>query len=319
MTIRLLPVLALSLLLAGCTPPGGAPRSAADSEKAAAAQNAADNGNFEEAVASYNALIAASPRVMENYLELAILYRKMEQPAQAVATMQKAREKEPKSARVLTHLGYAYMDNGQPQQAADAFAEAITIIPNNPSAHNGRAIALDNLGDNRGAQAAYRAALALSPPNQADIENNLAMSLILSGDYPAAVALLEPLAKGEESNETIRQNLALAYGMKGDTKKAMAMNLKDLTQAQAKQNMRFYEQYRKQLKKPGKAAPAAKKKAASTPVAPLSPQEVIDTLAPEETAAPATAATPAVIPVTGTALQTRGASEDSSDAPSKRR
>ena len=52
---------------------------------------------------------------------------------------------------------------------------------------------------------------------------------------------------GEGDNRTVRQNLALAYGLNGQDDKALALNLKDLSPERAKENMRFYEAYRKRL------------------------------------------------------------------------
>lgn len=310
--IRLVTTSVLCLLLVACAPAGQ--RSAKDSEQAASAQKLESEGNFIGAVGIYNKLIADSPTVLENYLELAILYRKAEQPQQAVAVMQKAQAQAPKNARVLTHLGYAYMDSEQPQQAEEAFKQAIAIVPGNPSAHNGRAIALDNMGEHAAAQESYRAALTLLPPNAADIQNNLAMSLILTRDYDGAIELLEPLVESDDANETMRQNLALAYGVKGDTKKAIAMNLKDLTQAQAKQNMKFYEQFRKQLKKKPGAAKAPKTSKAAKALRPEQEPAPAPTMPVARETPPVTAAP---VALGATTMQT--GEVDSGHAPASKR
>jgi len=151
---------------------------------------------------------------------------------------------------------YALIDT-RPQEAAALFDKLIAQKPDDALAYNGKAVALDHSGNHASAQALYGQALKLSPDSPS-IKNNLAMSMILNGQTKGAIALLEPLAN--QGNKTIRQNLALAYALNGDKKKALAINQEDVSPEEAKENMRFYEEYAKQRKKhsfsPAPAAPA---------------------------------------------------------------
>jgi Flp pilus assembly protein TadD len=212
------------------------------------------SGNYVDASKVYEKLIDSDKDNIDHYLELAKLYRKLGQNPQAVIVLKQAQSIKPNDTRITQQLGFALLGAGQPDIAKDVFENWLKTQPENPSAYNGKAIALDYLGDHMGAQAAYRKALGFSPANMLDIQNNLAMSMILAGQWSEAINLLEPLVQNG-GNKTMRQNLALAYGLKGDKKNALALNERDLSPEKAKENMRFYENYLKRLKKGGRVPP----------------------------------------------------------------
>ncbi|MBY0407471.1 MAG: hypothetical protein K2Q01_07245, partial [Rickettsiales bacterium] len=99
----------------------------------------------------------------------------------------------------------------------------------------------------------YQQGLTFSPDSIA-LRNNLAMSLILYGEPKKAIPLLESLHEQNTANQTVRQNLALAYGLSGDSKKALELNLKDLPEQEAEENLRFYRTYMQKYKKPSRNA-----------------------------------------------------------------
>lgn len=258
---KLLASVALVALLAGCGDKDG-DLSEKDRGLMAMAHSLRDGGHLKEAANVYSQMAASSSGSVDAHLELASIYRKMNQVPDAITTLEKARILQPRNVRVINALGNAHIAAKQPESAIHIFDEGIRIDESNAASYNGKGIALDNLERHDQAQAQYRKALALKPTNAADITNNLAMSLILSSHFDEAVDLLEPLMDQPTTSKTMRQNLALAYGLKGNSQKALDMNLKDLKPEQAKENMRFYEHYRKQLKP---AVPRSKKKETVVP------------------------------------------------------
>jgi Flp pilus assembly protein TadD len=215
------------------------------------ADTMAKNGSTEDAIKLYEQLVTTNGRNLDYHLELARLYRSIDRLPQAIAVLEKAYSVDDDDVRVRKQLGFALLAAGQNEAALELFSRWVEDEPKSADALGGYAMALDYKNDHTAAQAAYQKAIALSPANAMDIKNNLGMSYILAGKWSAAIDLLEPLVKAG-AGKTTRQNLALAYGLKGDKKKALAMNLKDLPEAKAKENMRFYEEYLKRLKKGGR-------------------------------------------------------------------
>lgn len=175
-------------------------------------------------------------------------------PQATLESLQKALEQTPDDPRVLSQLGYALVAADRPEDAVAAFDRLIVLNPKNPAAYNGKAVAFDHAGNHLAAQELYQQALKLSP-DSVNIQNNLGMSLILNGQIEQAIALLQQLNDIPGAGKTVRQNLALAYGIHGDKDKALALNLKDLPEDEAKENMRFYEEYVKQRKLTASDAP----------------------------------------------------------------
>jgi tetratricopeptide (TPR) repeat protein len=144
--------------------------------------------------------------------------------------------------------GYALIDAGKPEEAVTLFDRIIAEKPENAAAYTGKGVAFDYAGNHLAAQELYKRALSLSP-DSVSIRNDLAMSLILNDQCDEAITLLEELNAQHPGNKTVRQNLALAYGLNNESKKALALNLQDLTPDQAHENMKFYKEYARRLKK----------------------------------------------------------------------
>jgi Flp pilus assembly protein TadD len=237
--------------------------SSSDKERTIAlAEQLKKQGNLAEAAAMYGQALQQSPDSLPIALELSSIYRRIGQPQQSLALMTEAQKREPDNADVLVQLGYALVDSGQPEQAIAVFEQLSAISRNNPAAYNGKGVAFDKAGNHVVAQDMYRHALQLKP-GAVNIQNNLAMSMILNDQVDEAIELLEPLSHEHAENKTIRQNLALAYGIKGDKQKALSLNMQDLSQEQAKENLRFYTDYAKQRQSNKKTAA---KRAAPPPV-----------------------------------------------------
>ncbi len=136
-------------------------------------------------------------------------------------------------------LARAQLQMNQPAQALALIDRAIAMAPANPHILIGRGVALDRLGRHPEAQASYRAALAITPRSIA-ARNDLALSLALSGRSDEAIAILSPIARSADATAADRQNLAFIYGLKGDGSAALALSRVDLDEATAQANAQFF-------------------------------------------------------------------------------
>ena len=122
---------------------------------------------------------------------------------EALTSLQRARELEPRSWEVYSLLGVAH-------DSREEFERAIE---------------------------SYRSALELSPGNEV-VLNNMALSTAQAGDIDGAIALLRPLiATNRSSSARIRQNLAILYGFKGNLKELEALGRMDLNEEMVRRNL----------------------------------------------------------------------------------
>lgn len=149
-------------------------------------------------------------------------------------------------SEILRKQGNALVQKGDIREAIAVYDKLLEIDPQNPLVYNGKAVAFDYSGNHLAAQDIYKAGLAFDPDSLI-IKNNLAMSLILNHQLDQAIILLESIAHVKDPNVSalniIRHNLALAYGVSGDQQKANKLNLHDLTEEQARENIEFYKNY----------------------------------------------------------------------------
>jgi Flp pilus assembly protein TadD len=243
LSMRTLPILAL-MLLAACQPQDASDAALNEQDKAGlqAAEAARQSGDLAKAGKLYEQLAARDDSSAAVYIAMASNYRRMGKPQEAAATLRKAQTRYPGDPKLLSQLGYALIAAKKPEEAVLVFDELIAMQPDNASAYNGKAVAFDHAGNHVAAQEIYQKALSLAPSSTA-IRNNQALSLILSDEIDEAIARLEPLTRSSSATATMRQNLALAYGLKGNRERARELNLKDVSEQQANENLRFYEKY----------------------------------------------------------------------------
>lgn len=142
---------------------------------------------------------------------------------------------------VLRETAHGLMEAGNNDGAILVYDQIIGLVPEDALAYNGKAVALDNLGEHEAAQQIYAQALELAP-DYTPIKNNLAMSYILSKQADAAIDLLQPIVDAGDDNKVVRHNLAMAYGVAGEKKKALELNMVDMSKKQALANQSVYDQ-----------------------------------------------------------------------------
>ncbi len=201
-------------------------------------------GDLRGAEDLYKQAIAQSNGSIEAHLALSRLYLENNELQFAEETLADAKRIKPLDSEVNLRLGKIRIGQGRPQEAIALFEEGLKDKPRQPDLLNARGVALDMLGRHEEAQSTYRSALQLDEKVTPLVKNNLAMSYIMAGSYERAIELLEAV-EGMEGAPVMRQNLALAYGLKGDMEKAREWAGRDLSDEQIKQNIAFYQNYRK--------------------------------------------------------------------------
>ncbi|MGL4313036.1 MAG: tetratricopeptide repeat protein [Sphingomonas sp.] len=142
--------------------------------------------------------------------------------AAAVAAAENAVRWQPQQAGYRTLLGQSYLTAGRFVSARDAFADALTLNPD-----DGRAalsLALAQIAT--GSWEAARATLAAHAEHIPAADRGLAIAL--AGDPAAAIDVLTAAARAEGAEAKTRQNLALALALAGRWTESRAVAALDL-------------------------------------------------------------------------------------------
>lgn len=202
-----------------------------------------ESGNERAAISILRNQTKEEAASAEDFIKLAKTLQKVGSNAEAVATMQRAQAKFPEDSEVMFQLGRAYIAAGSFKDAVHTMDMLTAMEPDNAMAYNAKAVAFDKAGNHFAAQEIYEIALNIDPES-VPIRNNLAMSYILDENARKAIDLLESLhEQSGGGNRKVRHNLALAYGLSGKKDKAITIAQEDLSDKEAKENLRFYEHY----------------------------------------------------------------------------
>ncbi len=145
----------------------------------------------------------------------------------AVAFAERAVELEGRDAGHRMLLGQAYLAVGRFQSAEQAFADTLTLNPENERAALNLALAQVALGKNDAAQSTlgdYRDKLAAA---------DFGLAMALAGNPQEAVRVLEFATRAPDATAKTRQNLALAYALAGKWTNAKVMAVQDITPDEA--------------------------------------------------------------------------------------
>jgi Flp pilus assembly protein TadD len=219
----------LALLAGGCSNIG--------SRDTTGSVGAANTGSLETLGARY--------RQNPNDADAAIAYaqelRANDQRAQAVAVLEQASIRNPRSMPLLGAYGRALTDTGQYQQALATLERAHT--PDNPDWRilNVQGAVLDQMGRHAEAQRHYASALKIRP-NEASVLSNLGLSYMLTKDLKNAEATLRRAVAQPDAGPKVRQNLALVVGLLGRFEEAEKITSADLPESEAAANVAYLRQ-----------------------------------------------------------------------------
>ncbi len=106
-----------------------------------------ENGQFEEAIAEYEAALALEPDHVSALTNLGVAYYNTEQFEQAIAQYQEALQKAPDDAAVRSNLAAAYVRVGALDTALQEYQRAVELEPDLAQAHFGLAVVYIEMGD----------------------------------------------------------------------------------------------------------------------------------------------------------------------------
>lgn len=200
------------------------------------------SGNPAAAVEILQARIAEEDATPDDFFKLSDSLQNLGAYDNSIQVMEKAHQKFPEDTKVLYQLGRAYINADRTRDAVHIMDMLIAMEPDKGTGYSAKGVAFDRAGNHFAAQEIYAMGLRVDPQSLA-LQNNMAMSFILDGRSKEAIDILEHLNKQYADQPKIRHNLALAYGLTGQGKKAMELGLQDLTEQQARENLKFYAHY----------------------------------------------------------------------------
>ena len=193
------------------TPGGGGGEASADERKKAEARIAAvkanfeagvqasNAGNFDEAIAKFNAVLAEAPKCVECYTNIAAVHMRKKEYDQAEAVYKKAIEIDPSSYQAYSGLANLYNTQKKFDQAAEASAQAQKLgaaAPGGASASSvfNQGVIAWNASKIADAKKAFEEAVKLDP-KLADAHYWLGMANLNEGKMPDAAKSFEEYLK----------------------------------------------------------------------------------------------------------------------------
>jgi tetratricopeptide (TPR) repeat protein len=189
----------------------------------------ANNGQSDEAIASYRKAIELDPRYAGAHNNLVNALVDKGRVDEAIASCRKALELDPKNAAAHLNLGNALRAKGQVDAAIASYQKALELDPKHARAHNNLgAILCDIKRDYDRAIASFRTAIALDP-KEADVHRNLGNALYFGkGQVDAAIASYQKAIALDPKFARAHNNLGDALSRKGQVDAAIASYQKAL-------------------------------------------------------------------------------------------
>lgn len=227
--LRIIAVAALALTASGCLS-----RQAADVTGSIGTPQAETQAR--QAVQTWGQRFEANPGDPRAALNYARALRTLDQRAQALAVLQQAAIKNPRSHEIMGAYGKSLADVGRFKEAAAVLARAHT--PEKPDWRilSAQGAVADQSGDHVQAQQYYEAALKIVP-GEPTVLSNLGLSYALSKRLPEAERALTAAARHPNADQRVRQNLALVLGLQGKFDAADSVLRQALPPEEARANL----------------------------------------------------------------------------------
>ena len=175
---------------------------------------------FEEAASLYEKILAAYPESPTSYINLALVYARLNQFDRAVEILEKGLAKRPDSLLLLSRLGHTYLVMGRLKKSLDVWQRVLHLDPNYFDALLSSGWILDLMGDKEAARKFYEKAMEIEPENKF-LRQNLALNLATTGNIDEAIRIYEKLAADYPEDNEIWQDLGIAYGYAGKINEAI--------------------------------------------------------------------------------------------------
>jgi tetratricopeptide (TPR) repeat protein len=171
-------------------------------------------GNYQEAVASYQRELAVDANDPRALTALGVAFEKAGDSQQATDTYEKAITRNGEQIDARFDLGRLELNHDDAPHAEQQFRTILEQEPDDAGAHSGLGLALLKEQKPDAAQAEFQRALALNPQDAAALDGSAQLA-IASGDPAHAVDLLESAIKQDGRNAEMREHLAMAYAQTG--------------------------------------------------------------------------------------------------------
>jgi protein O-GlcNAc transferase len=181
----------------------------------------AQNGQFEEAVASFQEALLLQPESAAAHNNLGNLFVEQGRLADAVNSFRQALRYKPDFASAHSNLGEALRRQGHLEDAVIFFREALALSPRYAHAHNNLAMALQAQGKLDAAIESYRLALKCMP-GYTQAYCNLGTALMEQGNLDEAAASLSKAIDLKPDYVEAICNLGSVLSKKGRTDLALA-------------------------------------------------------------------------------------------------
>lgn len=185
-------------LAAAC---GGNPEQAARDTQALldSAQAALDQGQYDKAVADFQAALARS-KSLEGYFGLGNALTNLGRIDEAIAAYQEALRINPNHIPTLSNLGVAYYQQGRLREAQDTFRKVLSLNPDDAETHYLLAAALIQAGDLAAAEQELTRALELKP-NLPEARFGMGVLRRLQGRTDEAIREFEAFLQGPPAQD----------------------------------------------------------------------------------------------------------------------
>lgn len=205
------------------------------------AEDAKKNNDFSSAAKLESQIVSLDVNDIDSFINLSKTLKKQGQKGEALSLLQTAEKLKPTDEKIQFEVAKSLIDN---EKYSDAITKLQTIKTiRTKDYYNALGISYDATGQHKIAQETLKEGLKIAP-NDGLLLNNLALSYILEMRYNEAIKILEELVKRPDALPKYRQNLALAYGFNSQGDKAYELLTKDLPEKEAKENLKFYKEYR---------------------------------------------------------------------------
>jgi len=220
---------------------GGCSLTSRDTTASVAAQTPTNEAEWRRSLDVLGAKYRENPNDADTAIAYARALRATDQRAQAVAVLEQASIRNPRSMLLLGSYGRALAEAGQYKQALETLNRAHT--PDNPDWRilNAQGAVLDQMGRHGEAQRYYASALKIIP-DEPSVLSNLGLSYLLTKDLKNAEETLRRAVAQPNAEPKVRQNLALVVGLRGRFEEAKKIASADLPENEAAANIDYLKQ-----------------------------------------------------------------------------
>ena len=171
------------------------------------------SGRHEDALASFDTMLAVRPDHAEAYLDRGLILQVLTRPSEALASYDKALAINTDYAEAYNNRGTVLADLRRHEEALESFDRALTIRPSYPDALHNRAMVLHRLARLAEALAHYDAVLAMRPDDADTLRRRSDVLRLLNrfeealASCEAALAIRPDMAEAHNNHGLILEEL----------------------------------------------------------------------------------------------------------------